>query len=124
MQDGLVIGKSLAQNQLDHMTYVQKETYPVIYEFISGTTNKTLPQEVIDYLPIDTNRYLEGTMINAIQPVQTEVEVTDGTWKFQQYDAISKLASQDNLNADGFVQFTGTWTFEKSGNPGPENNEV
>ena len=121
MQDGLVIGKSLAQNQLDHMTYVQKETYPVIYEFISGTTNKTLPQEVIDYLPIDTNRYLEGTMINAIQPVQTEVEVTNGTWKFQQYDAISKLASQDNLNADCFVQFTGTWTFEKSGNPGPEN---
>lgn len=118
MQEGLVIGKSQAQNQLDYMTYVQKDTYPVVYEFISGTDGKELSQEVLDLLPFDTNRYLEGTMINATQPEKTRVEVSEGIWTFNGYDSLSKLASKDNLNAEGYIQFIGTWTFEKSSYPG------
>lgn len=118
MQEGLVIGKSQAQNQLDYMTYVQKDTYPVVYEFISGADGKELSQEVLDLLPFDTNRYLEGTMINATQPEKTRVEVSEGIWTFNGYDSLSKLASKDNLNAEGYIQFIGTWTFEKSSYPG------
>lgn len=118
MQEGLVIGKSQAQNQLDYMTYVQKDTYPVVYEFISGIDGKELSQEVLDLLPFDTNRYLEGTMINATQPEKTRVEVSEGIWTFNSYDSLSKLASKDNLNAEGYIQFIGTWTFEKSSYPG------
>ncbi len=95
MQDGLVIGKSQADNQLDYMTYVQKEKYPVDYEFISGTDGMELPDEVKKLLPIDKESYWEGTVVKSIQPQNTVVDVTDGTWNFKGYDAEEKSAAKD-----------------------------
>ena len=42
MQNGLVIGKSQADSQLDYMTYIQKAKYPVVYEFVSGTHDSSI----------------------------------------------------------------------------------
>ena len=114
MQEGLVIGKSQATDQLNYMTYIQKEKYPVVYEFINGTDEQKLPKEVTDLLPTDDKKYLEGVTINAIQPKKTEVIVADGAWLFKGYDSNSKLSSVDNLNEDGYIQFTGTWVFKKN----------
>lgn len=104
MQEGLTIGKSQADNQLDYMTYVQKEKYPVDYEFISGTDGMELPDEVKKLLPIDKESYWEGTVVKSIQPQNTVVDVTDGTWNFKGYDAEEKSAAKD-------LKFIGTWEF-------------
>ena len=104
MQDGLVIGKSQADNQLDYMTYVQKEKYPVDYEFISGTDGMELPDEVKKLLPVDKESYWEGTVVKSIQPKNTVVDVAGGTWNFKGYDAEEKSAAKD-------LKFIGTWVF-------------
>ncbi|WP_290776257.1 SHIRT domain-containing protein, partial [Anaerofustis sp.] len=116
MKDGLVIGKSQANDQLNYMTYVQKEKYPVIYEFVNGTNKQKLPKEVTDLLPVDDNKYIEGATIDAIQPNKTAVTVSDGMWVFKGYDANSKLSSVDNLNNEGYIQFIGTWEFKENEN--------
>lgn len=104
MQDGLVIGKSQADNQLNYMTYVQKEKYPVEYEFISGTDGMELPDEVKKLLPVDKESYWEGTVVKSIQPQNTVVDVAGGTWNFKGYDAEEKSAAKD-------LKFVGTWVF-------------
>lgn len=104
MQDGLVIGKSQVDNQLDYMTYVQKEKYPVDYEFISGTDGMELPDEVKKLLPVDKESYWEGTIVKSIQPQNTVVDVTGGIWNFKGYDAEEKSAAKD-------LKFIGTWEF-------------
>ena len=104
MQDGLVIGKSQADNQLNYMTYVQKEKYPVEYEFISGTDGMELPDEVKKLLPVDKESYWEGTIVKSIQPQNTVVDVTGGIWNFKGYDAEEKSAAKD-------LKFIGTWEF-------------
>ena len=45
-----------------------------------------------DLLPIDPAKYVEGATITAIQPDETEIEVSDGVWTFKGYDADSKVA--------------------------------
>ena len=94
--------------------------YPVDYDFVSGTTDQELPQEVLDLLPNDPNQYYEGQTINAIQPQQTTVTVADGTWTFDKYDANSKIANADQANENGVIQFVGTWTFTKTQMPDEE----
>lgn len=65
----------------------------------------------------------EGQTINPIQPTSRTVTVADGVWTFEGYDAQSKIAADDQVSQqDGLIHFTGTWTFEKSGNPDPENS--
>lgn len=95
--------------------------YSVDYDFVSGTTDQELPQEVLDLLPNDPNQYDEGQTVNAIQPTQTTVTVADGTWTFNGYDSDSKVADANQAIENGVITFTGTWTFEKSSNPDPEN---
>ncbi len=89
-----------------------KDEYHVIYDFISGTRGKALPPEVTALLPEDSNKYSEGDTINAIQPGQTKVAVTDGAWTFKGYDADSKIASETTADEDRNIKFTGTWEFE------------
>lgn len=96
------------------------EEYRVLYEFVSGTRGKGLPVEVTNLLPVDSNKYLEGQKITAIQPTQTKVEVENGIWKFKEYDtdgADGKIANEDNdvkdKVKDGCITFTGKWVFEK-----------
>ena len=111
MQNGLVIGKSQADSQLDYMTYIQKAKYPVVYEFVSGTHDKVLPEEVINLLPVDNEWYLEGVTVSAIQPNQATIQVPDGVWIFKGYDADNKVANADNANQDKTLKFVGTWEF-------------
>lgn len=104
MQEGLIIGKSQADSQLNYMTYVNKAKYQATYEFISGTNGKELPREITDLLPNDVNVYIEGTKVIAIQPARTNIKVDDGIWRFKGYDANEKVAKSD-------VKFIGTWEF-------------
>lgn len=86
--------------------YYEKNTYKVTYVFVSGTENKELPDEVMQLLPKDEQRYTFGSSVTAIQPAQTEVKVTDGVWTFKQYDK----EKVENISSD--VTFTGVWEFK------------
>ena len=96
----------------DMWQVAKKDAYRVLYSFESGTSEKSLPDEIIDLLPIDSTKYYEGDTITAKNPTQLEFEVSDGVWTFEGYDADSKTANADNVNEDGYIQFTGTWIFE------------
>ena len=86
--------------------------YHAIYDFVSGTKGKSLPDEITYLLPTDSKKYYEGDTITAKDPTQLEFEVSDGVWTFEGYDADSKIANADNVNEDDNIQFTGTWIFE------------
>ena len=87
--------------------------YHVVYEFVSGTDGKSLPDAIIDRLPMDGTKYPEGEIINAKQLEEADktFEVADGVWTFAGYDADSKEAKLDNVDENGNVKFTGTWIF-------------
>lgn len=87
--------------------------YHVTYEFVSGTDGKSLPDVIIDRLPMDGTKYPEGEIINAKQLEEADktFEVADGVWTFAGYDADSKEAKLDNVDENGNVKFTGTWIF-------------
>ena len=114
--EGLYFKKLADANTQDKADYdmwqvAKKDTYRVLYEFVSGTTGKGLPDEITDLLPIDSAKYVEGTTIKAIQPDETKIIVSDGIWTFKGYDADSKLANPDNADGNRNVTFTGTWEF-------------
>lgn len=100
----------------DMWQVAKKDAYQVLYAFESGTSDKTLPNEVTSLLPKDSAKYFEGDTVAAIQPEKTEIAVSGGVWKFKGYDADSKVASDDNVNDEGYIQFTGTWEFELNTN--------
>lgn len=119
--NGLYFKKLADANTKDKADYdmwqvAQKDGYQVLYSFESGTSGKTLPNEVTSLLPKDSAKYFEGDTVTAIQPEKTEIVVSDGVWKFKGYDADSKVASDDNVNDEGHIQFTGTWEFELNTN--------
>ena len=116
MKEDLVIGKSMFDNQLDYMTYIRKQKFPVKYSFISGTKDKSLPTDVVNLIPDDNLLYLEGVLINSIKPSIVRVDCNDGYWVFSGYDSDIKEACTDNLN-NGFIEFIGTWNFIKNEKP-------
>lgn len=78
--------------------------YRVTYEFVTGTVDKELPQEVTELLPIDANEYEQGTTVKAIQPDKTTIKVADGIWEFKGYEADEEVVTSD-------VKFIATWVF-------------
>ena len=86
--------------------HVEPTKYNTGYVFESGTNGKALPKAVIDLLPSDSAEYEDGVAATAINPVQTEVIASGGTWIFQGWDENEKTINGDH------VIFTGTWTFE------------
>ena len=80
-------------------------TYKATHEFVSGTAGKELPQEVKALLPSDKSDLADGTKATPTQPIETEVETSDGTWSFQSYDK-----NEATINGAD-VHFVGTWTF-------------
>ena len=74
--------------------------HSVSYQFVSGTQDKTLPQEVMKLLPESTTAQ-EGETVTATQPETTKVTVDDGVWTFTGYDANEKVMDTD-------ITFTGT----------------
>lgn len=119
--EGLYFKKLADANTEDKAEYdmwqvAKKDAYQVLYAFESGTSDKTLPNEVTSLLPKDSAKYFEGDTVTAIQPEKTEIAVSGGVWKFKGYDADSKVASDDHVNDEGYIQFTGTWEFELNTN--------
>ena len=86
------------------LTLPLDKLYFVSYEFISGSKDKELPNEITQLLPFDEHRYESGTSITAVKPDHTSVKVKDGVWKFEGYDADSKTI-------DSNITFVGTWMF-------------
>ncbi|MBT9720230.1 hypothetical protein GPK59_01800 [Dorea longicatena] len=84
----------------------EEKNISLSYEFTSKTKDAQLPAEVLALLPKDTNSYAKGEAVKAIQPEKTTVKVTNGTWKFEGYDADEKEA------VTGLI-FTGSWSFTK-----------
>lgn len=85
--------------------------FGVTYKFVSGTSGKKLPEEVLKQTPqIDTNNtagYLTGSKVTPSGSSFKPVKVDDGTWTFQQWDATSKtIASKD-------VEFVSTWVLDQ-----------
>ena len=80
-------------------------TYKATHEFVSGTPEKELPQEVKALLPADQTNLKDGSQATPTQPSQTEVKTAEGTWSFKSYDKASETIN----GAD--VHFIGTWEF-------------
>lgn len=93
----------------------EEKNISVSYEFTSKTKDAQLPAEVLALLPKDTNSYAKGEAVKAIQPEKTTVKVTNGTWKFEGYDADEKEA------VTGLI-FTGSWSFTKDRTPDEDKN--
>ena len=85
----------------------------VQYEFTSATEGKSLPTEVTSLLPSDTTDYYTGDKVTAKTITSEEVNVDEGTWKFNGWDATSKTMTDDGIT------FTGSWSFtQKNGKAG------
>ena len=80
-------------------------TYKATHEFVSGTSDKELPQAVKDLLPADKPDLADSTKATPTQPVKTEVKTTDGTWIFKSYDK-----NEETINGAD-AHFVGTWDF-------------
>ena len=80
-------------------------TYKATHEFVSGTSDKELPQAVKDLLPADKPDLADSTKATPTQPVKTEVETSDGTWIFKSYDK-----AEETINGAD-AHFVGTWDY-------------
>ncbi len=85
----------------DEQPPVVKE-YTVSYNFV-GTKGETLPQEVMNFKPASVV-VKEGTIVTPRNLSGVEVEVSNGTWKFQGWDKSSANVSSDTT-------FVGSWKF-------------
>ncbi|MBZ2116131.1 LPXTG-anchored SHIRT domain periscope protein [Streptococcus gordonii] len=86
-------------------------THKAVHEFVSGTPGKELPQEVKALLPVDQTDLKDGSQVTPMQPSQTEVKTSEGTWSFKSYDKISETINGSD------VKFVGTWEFTASPAP-------
>ena len=91
----------------------------VTYQFKSGTDGAEIPEEVLNYLPTDTNRYQLNSEIAPKQPEQTSVigpksddDDIAGVWTFTGYDPSAATVTEDDLGKT--ITFTGTWTWKQA----------
>ena len=107
--DGSNIDNELTQVVDGNVAHSNKVTTELLYEktheFISGTPNRELPQEVLDLLPGKQTRIPNGTTVTPDQPLGgvTRVETPDGTWVFIGYDHDSEVIDHKNAH------FIGVW---------------
>ena len=107
--DGSNIDNELTQDVDGNVAHSNKVTTELLYEktheFISGTPNKELPQEVLDLLPGKQTRIPNGTTVTPDEPLGgvTRVETPDGTWVFIGYDHDSEVINHKNAH------FIGVW---------------
>ena len=100
-------------------------TYKATHEFVSGTPNKELPQEVKTLLPADQTDLKDGSQATPTQPSQTEVKTAEGTWNFKSYDKTSETINGADAHFVGTWEFTPAPTYKAthefvSGTPGKE----
>ena len=107
--DGSNIDNELTQVVDGNVAHSNKVTTELLYEktheFVSGTPNRELPQEVLDLLPGKQTRIPNGTTVIPDQPLGgvTRVETPDGTWVFIGYDHDSEVIDHKNAH------FIGVW---------------
>ena len=107
--DGSNIDNELTQVVDGNIAHSNKVTTELLYEktheYVSGTPNKELPQEVLDLLPGKQTRIPNGTTVTPDQPLGgvTRVETSDGTWVFIGYDHDSEIIDHKNAH------FIGVW---------------
>ncbi len=87
------------------------EAYEVVFKFVSGTTSKELPSEVLTLVPASV-LVMEGTEVAAPVLSATTVAVSGGTWSFTGWEPTSVLV-------DGPETITGTWVFTADAKPQP-----
>lgn len=89
-------------------TYTAEEQPPVVkeytvsYKFV-GSKGESLPQEVLNRLPASTT-VKEGTIVTPRNLSGVEIEVPNGTWKFQGWD-------KNSATVNGDTTFTGSWKY-------------
>ena len=107
--DSSNIDNELTQVVDGNIAHSNKVTTELLYEktheYVSGTPNKELPQEVLDLLPGKQTRIPNGTTVTPDQPLGgvTRVETPDGTWVFIGYDHDSEIIDHKNAH------FIGVW---------------
>lgn len=107
--DSSNIDNELTQVVDGNIAHSNKVTTELLYEktheYVSGTPNKELPQEVLDLLPGKQTRIPNGTTVTPDQPLGgvTRVETSDGTWVFIGYDHDSEIINHKNAH------FIGVW---------------
>ena len=107
--DSSNIDNELTQVVDGNIAHSNKVTTELLYEktheYVSGTPNKELPQEVLDLLPGKQTRIPNGTIVTPDQPLGgvTRVETSDGTWVFIGYDHDSEIIDHKNAH------FIGVW---------------
>ena len=107
--DSSNIDNELTQVVDGNIAHSNKVTTELLYEktheYVSGTPNKELPQEVLDLLPGKQTRIPNGTTVTPDQPLGgvTRVETSDGTWVFIGYDHDSEIINHKNTH------FIGVW---------------
>ena len=85
-------------------TAADTKEYSAEYKFVSGTKDVELPAALTSLLlPKDSETYLNGEKVKAIDPATKEYTTLQGRWQFVGYDKTE--AKVDHAN----VVFTGTW---------------
>ncbi|MDU5807233.1 MAG: Cna B-type domain-containing protein, partial [Peptoniphilus harei] len=90
-------------------TYTDK--FKVTYEFVSGTEDKTLPEDVTKLLPGEEKDKENGKKVTPSTSEFADVTTDDGTWSFVSWNPTEHIIN----GAD--VTFTGTWKFTKKEEP-------
>ena len=110
--DGSNIDNELHQDVDGNIAPSNKVTTELLFEkdheYISGTPEKELPQEVLDLLPGKQTGIKNGTTVTPDPPIggKTRVETSEGTWVFMGYDHDSETIDHKNAH------FIGVWVIE------------
>ena len=94
----------------------KEKVYKVTHEYVSGTPNKDLPQEVKNLTPKNQENKKNGEEVTPTPPEKTKVIVEDGEWVFENYDReTGRIENKDE-------HFVGTWVFKET--PTPKTGNV
>lgn len=80
-------------------------TYDATYSFVSATTGRELPAEVLALAPPPTTMLREGAEVTPAPPSQTEVAADQGIWSFVGWEPATQTIVDRN------VAFVGSWQF-------------
>ena len=86
-------------------TWEHEVRFKVVFEFVSGTSGKELPKEVLALLPPEKLNMLDGSVITPEALSGLEIAVEGGKWVFKLWDADQKKILGAN------EKFVGTWVF-------------
>ena len=90
--------------------------YQVSYSFVSGTTDKVLPDAVTNQLPAKTEELNGSEVIAPTSFTSVEVkganDVVIGTWNFERWDHEKQTVNGQNIS------FKGTWKYTDAPAPG------